>query len=161
MSSYRTLKLAFSIALVVLTAGCGSRYIPGTKIKFTEERQELFRMVEVYQTALEQRDEKTLRKMTSLRYYENASTTTDATDDYDYNGLEKVFAELKNSVRAVKLKLQVKEITVMGDRARVDVEYEAQYLIALGEQDRWETKSDKNRLAFIREEGEWRIISGL
>jgi hypothetical protein len=144
-----------------MTYGCGSRYISGTKISYSAERAELAQVVERYRQAVEQRDADVLRKIASLNYYENASTTTNATDDYDYNGLEKVFADLKNTVRTVKYKIDLKEITIMGQNARVDYEYKSQYLLATGEQDQWATKADKNRLTFRLEDGEWRITGGM
>lgn len=149
-------------AIFCLTAiGCGARYVQGTKIEFTKERQQIADVVERYRVAVEQRDSATLRKMASLDYYENASTTTNASDDYDFNGLEKVFSDLKNTVKTVKYKIDIKDISVIGQNARVDFEYKSQYLLALGEQDRWATKSDKNRLTFKLEEGEWRITGGM
>ena len=153
--------LFVGILVSVIMAGCGERYVKGTQIKFSPEKQEIADLVEQYRLAVEQRDVDALRTMASLKYYENASTTTDPTDDYDYNGLEKVLAELKNTVKTVKYSVKIKEIDIIGEAARVDYEYESQYLLALGDQDRWATRTDKNRLLFTREDGEWKIRSGM
>ena len=159
--AYGFISIIGVFAILMLT-GCGTRYIQDTKIEYTKEKAELAKIVRAYRDALRDKDIDTLEKMTSDRYYENASTTTDATDDYGRNGLQKVFADLKNTVRKVEVTLVIKDIVIMGDRARVDVEYDAKYLLALGEQDRWETRNDKNRITFRKDqEGEWRISGGL
>ena len=157
-------RILAAVLLVVSAAslvGCGKQYVKGTTVKYTAERQQLADLVERYRRAVEMRDAESLRKMASLNYYENGSTTTKAEDDYDFNGLQKVLADLKNQVKAVKYAITIKDIHVLGETARVDYEYESQYLIAVGEQDRWATHGDKNRLTFRREEGEWRILAGM
>ena len=157
----RILAATLLIASVSSLAGCGSRYVKGTTVAYSAEKQELADLVERYRRAVESRDTDSLRKMASLNYYENGSTTTKAEDDYDFNGLQKVLADLKNQVKAVKYSISIKDIHVLGETARVDYEYKSQYLIAVGEQDRWATHGDKNRLTFRREEGEWRILAGM
>ncbi|MEE2787175.1 MAG: nuclear transport factor 2 family protein [Myxococcota bacterium] len=149
------------LGLCTVLPGCGHQYVKGTKIDYSEEKQELADLVERYRRAVEQRDVETLRAMTSLNYYENGSTTTNPNDDYDYNGLEKVFSELKNTVRTVKYNIKITDIRILGDTARVDFEYRSQYLFGAGEQDRWETAADKNRLQFRKEQDGWRILSGM
>lgn len=142
-------------------AGCGPTYIQGTKIEATPEKQRLAELVERYRVALEQRDVDALRALASNDYYENASTTDDPSDDYDFNGLEKVLHDLQNTVKAVRYQIDITDIQVMGDVATVDYEYRSQYLYQMGEQDHWETANDRNRLTFKKENGEWRIVSGM
>ena len=145
----------------MLMTGCGQKYIKGTKIKFSQAKQELAQVVEKYRVAVEKRDVDTLRSLASLNYYENASTTTNPKDDYDYNGLEKVLADLKNTVRRVKYEITITDIEILGQSARVEFEYRSQYLFANGEQDVWGTAADKNRLEFRKERNSWRIIAGM
>lgn len=157
----RILAAILLVTSVSTLVGCGKRYVKGTTVKYSAEKQQLADVVEQYRQAVERRDADALRKMASLNYYENASTTTKAEDDYDFNGLQKVLADLKNQVKAVKYSISIKDIHILGETARVDYEYKSQYLIAVGEQDRWATHGDKNRLTFRREEGEWRILAGM
>ena len=152
------------VMLVLVAAGlaaCGPGYIRGTQVLATEENQQLADLVERYRIALIQRDTDALRMMVSTRYYENASTTSDPTDDYDVNGLDKVLDKLKNQVKAVKCDIEISDIQVLGDHAHIDYDYTTQYLYTTGEQDRWDTASDTNRLTFLLESGKWRILSGL
>ncbi len=154
----RALVLGLTLLGVV---GCGDRYVRGTDIEYTTERQELADLVERYRVAVEQRDTDALRALASRRYYENGSTTTDPSDDYDYRGLEQVFIDVQNMVKAVKYEIELQAIEVLGERATVDYAYRSQYLLTLGEQDKWATAADKNRLSFLREDGQWRIVSGM
>ena len=164
VNSARQRSIAYLTILVtslVFMVGCGQKYIKGTKIKFSKPKQELAQVVEQYRVAVEKRDVATLRKLASLNYYENGSTTTNPKDDYDYNGLEKVLADLKNTVRKVKYEITITDIEVFGKSARVEYEYRSQYLFANGEQDVWATAADKNRLELRKERGSWRILAGM
>jgi hypothetical protein len=156
-----------SISLIALTmaflgAACGPRYIAGTKVEATEEREEVAAVVEQYRRALEQRDTDAVRKLVSETYYENASTTEDPSDDYDAEGLVGVLGDLKRTVKAVKYEIKITAIEVLDEKvASVDYEYKAQFLYTVGEQDRWGTSTDKNRLSFRREGETWKITAGL
>jgi len=144
----------------MLTA-CGPRYVTGTEIEYSDSKQEIADVVERYRIAMEQQDVAGLRSIASRDYYENGSTTTNPDDDYGYDGLERVFADLENTVKAVKYKIDVTDIAIMGGAATVDFDYEAQFLYTIGERDQWGTKSDKNRLTLRKEKGVWRVLSGL
>ena len=148
------------LASTMLVA-CGPRYVTGTEIEYSETKQEIALLVERYRVAMEQQDVEALRSIASRDYYENASTTTDASDDYGYDGLERVFVDLENTVKAVKYKIEVSGIDVMGKSATVNYNYESQFLYTVGERDQWGTKRDKNRLTLRREKGNWRILSGM
>ena len=155
------LRAALTALLLLAATGCGPRFVKGTEIEYTDEKQALADVVERYRVAVEQRDADALRGLASRRYYENGSTTEDPSDDYDYKGLEKLLSELEQSVKAAKYAIEITSIEILGEAANVDYSFTAQYLVTVGEQDRWSTAGDKNRLAFRRENGAWRIISGM
>lgn len=156
--SVASLLIAGSLALTA----CGPRYVPGTQIEMTQEVGVLVDLVERYRVAVEQRDVQALRKLASPRYYENGSTTNDPSDDYDYRGLEKVLSDLKSHVKDIKYDITIVDVQVLSDEiAQVDYDYRSQYRYTLGEQDRWETVDDRNRLTFRNEDGQWRILSGM
>lgn len=157
----RTLAALLLLTLGLALAGCGPKYVKGTKIEYTAERQALANIVERYRVAVEQRDGAALRAIASSDYYENGSTTTDPEDDYGNEGLQQVTADLSNAVKEVRYALEIEAIEIVGDAAYVDLEYTGQYLYTVGEQDRWETVTDKNRLTMRREGEQWRIVSGM
>ncbi len=153
--------LRSTLLLTLVFAGCGPRYVTNTEVEYTAEKQKVFDLVERYRLAIEGRDPDTIKSLTSKDYYENGSTTGDPSDDYDYNGLQSVLGDLKTVVKAVQLEMEVDGIEVLGDVATVDYQYKTQYMFTTGEQDKWATASDRNRITLRLEAGKWRIISGL
>ncbi len=151
----------FACSLLLSAAACGPRYVTGTKVEYSDEKEAVAAVVERYRVALEQRDPNAVRALISKSYYENGSTTDDPNDDYDAAGLEKVLGELKGSVKTVRYSIEITDIVVSEEYASCDFDYKAEYLYTLGEQDRWGTSTDKNRMAFRLEDGHWRISSGL
>ncbi len=153
---------AFVVSLALLGAvGCGPRYVKGTEIEYSDEKQALADVVERYRLAVEQRDTDALRALASRGYYENGSTTTDPSDDYDYRGLEQLLVDVQNTVKAVKYEIEIEAIDILGERATIDYAYRSQYLVTVGEQDKWATAADRNRLSMRMEDGRWRIVSGM
>lgn len=161
--SRRSFAACLSLALTVSlsAAACGPRYVTGTKVEYSDEREAVAAVVERYRVAMEQRDANALRSLVSKTYYENGSTTDDPNDDYDVAGLEKVLGELKGNVKTVRYSMDITDIVVSEEYASVDVDYKAEFLYTLGEQDRWGTTTDKNRMTLRLEDGHWRISSGL
>ncbi len=156
-------RFVFGLILVsVLIAGCGPKYIKGTKIPNTPQAKEIWRLVEVYRKAVEHRDIKTLAAMLSRRYYENAGTTDTASDDYGYEGVVKrVFPLLQDNVKAIQYKIHVYRIKVGKDKASAEFEYWAKVLIDVGGHKKWIFKDDFDRLDFVKEDGVWRIVRGM
>jgi len=148
-------------SLGLLASACTPAYVRDTKIPFSPEKQKIADLIERYRVALEQRDASALKEMTSDGYYENASTTDDPSDDYDARGLVEVLTKLKRQVKAVKYSIKINHIEVLESSAAVDVEYTGQYSFTYDERDRWATYADKNRITLRREEGAWKIVSGL
>lgn len=159
--THTSLALTLAAALTVTAQACSPAYVRDTKIAYSVEKQEIADMIERYRVALEARDVNALRGLTSDGYYENASTTDDPSDDYDAQGLDEVFGKLKRQVKAVKYAIKINAIDILDNTAAVDVEYSGQYLFTYDERDRWSTHTDKNRITLRREEGGWRIVSGL
>jgi hypothetical protein len=147
--------------LCSINFGCSPKYIKGTEVVYTAEKQSIAEVIERYRQAVVERNTDALRALASTSYYENASTTIDPSDDYDRNGFEKVLSELKENVKAVKYEIDITDIEVAKDTARVDLEYRGQYLFIVAGQERWQTSADKNRLSLRKESGEWRILSGM
>ena len=48
------------------------------------------------------------------------------------------------------LRCKIPGIELIGDLARVDYTYRSQFLLLAGEQDRWSSHADKNRITFQR-----------
>ena len=158
MSSIRMLLV---ITLGLLASACGPRFVKGTEIDYTSERQTIANLVDRYREAVATRNTAELRKMVSRNYFENASTTSDPRDDYGYEGLDRLFEAMKSDVKEVRYTLELKAIEVYEKTATADFDYEAQYLYAAGPDERWANRIDHNRLTFRKEGDKWMIIGGL
>ena len=165
---YSTLWMRSSLCLWVMGLmltfqwSCTPAFVRGTEIDYTPEKQEVADFIERYRQAIEQRDFNTLKDMVSSNYYENGSTTSDPSDDYDFAGFLKILNEMNQTIKAVKYSLRITKIEVMKSSAAVDLEYSGQYLFTHHEQDRWETYADKNRITLGKDKlGHWKIMSGL
>ena len=157
----RNALILLTLITAVLLSACSPRYIKGTQVKYTAEKQKIADTLEYYRKAVIQRDTRALRELTSDSYYENGSTTVDASDDYDRNGFETVLTELKEDVKAVKYDIDITDINVVRNIADVDFEFRGQYLFVVAGQERWNTHADKNRIRLRKENGAWRILSGM
>ena len=160
----RRLRQYLWVALFLMCTqwACTPVFVKGTEIDYTPERQEVADFIERYRQAIEQRDFTMLKDMVSSNYYENGSTTSDPSDDYDFAGFLKILNDMNQTIKAVKYKVKIIKIEVMKSSAAVDIEYSGQYLFTHHEQDRWETYADKNRITLGKDKlGQWKIMSGL
>lgn len=149
------------LALAIL-ASCGPKYIKDTQVPDTPENRVIADLVERYRRALEQRDVGALKEIVSRRYFSNAGTTADPSDDYGYEQLEeKVLPALSDNVKQVQYHIQLRRIDVGAERATADFEFYYKVFYVDGGKDRWIAKTDFNRLEFAKEDGVWRIVSGL
>ncbi len=150
------------LMLSVLLVSCGPAHIEGTSVPDTPENRELVDTVEAYRKAVETRDVGTVATLVSRRYFENASTTAEASDDYGFEGLiQKALPVLRDNVKKVVYKLDVDSVLIKGREASVFVAWEMTFQYIEGGLEGWATAKDKNRLDFIIEDGRWKIVAGL
>ncbi len=155
----RTLCALLGLTLLV---GCGPAYIAGTEVPDTPENRTLLDAVESYRVAVEGRDVDALAALVSRQYFENAMTTGDTSDDYGQKELlKRILPVLRDNIRSVVYKLTVNRVTITGNEASVFVEFELTFQFQEGGQEVWSTSKDKNRLDFVREDGRWKVLSGM
>lgn len=141
---------------------CGPAYIEGTEVKDTPENRAILEVVEAYRVAIENRDVDALAELVSRQYFDNAATTGDSKDDYGHKELlKKILPILRDNIKAVVYKIQVGRIAIAGNEASVFVEYELTFQLQEAGQEAWATSKDKNRLDVIKEDGRWKVLSGL
>lgn len=149
------------VSLLFLIA-CGPAMIPGTQIEDTPENREIADLVEKYRVAVEHRDIATLKEMISRRYFSNAGTTSDSSDDFGYEQVEnRLLPELRDSVKSVQFVIYLRRIEVHEMHAIAEFEYFYKFFYVDGGKDRWASRNDFARIEFTKEDGVWRIISGL
>lgn len=149
------------LTVLALLAACATAKIAGTEIDDTPEHRTIFDLVERYRSAVEARDEEALTSLASRHYYENSSTTWSSDDDWGRPQLEEVLGRFKDNVKAMTYDVKVAALSIQGERADVDLEHTWAFQYSDGKRDLWTRRTDENRLELVREDGEWRIMSGM
>lgn len=159
----RRLLLVAALALATLaSAGCPTKYLPNTKTPDNADTRAIFDVLMTYRTAMENRDVEGIKALVSRRYFENGGTTDRHDDDYGYDKLVNVvLPKLRENTKAVQYRVLPSRIEVDGDRAWASYEYFYIFKYVEGGQEGFDQKNDYNRLDFAREQGKWKIISGL
>lgn len=147
----------------LLSSACATRYLGNTRIEDTKENRELVLVVEHYRRAVEDRDVRRILDLTSDRFFEDPGTPYDPTDDYDKAELAQRLEEAFSKVKDQRLVVDVRkaEIDKRQGKAHVDYRFDFRYRLDLPDANQWREQTDLNRLNFVRENGEWKIVSGL
>jgi hypothetical protein len=157
----RTTRVWLPAALVAAATACASiNVIPGTKVPESKINRELIEVCERYRHALEDRDAATLLAMAHPRYYEDSGTPK-GDDDYGYEGLKTVLASRLTALRSVRYNIEYRAVEVRGNRARIDIRYDASFQIATEMGDRWERKQNDKRIELQNENGRWLFLAGM
>jgi len=154
-------RLMLVVTLVSLVAAaCGTRRIPGTDILDTADTRAIVALIDHYRAAAERRDAAAVLSLVSHRYFDDAGTP-DPSDDVDYELLSKRIAGDYAKVTALRLEIGVKQIEVENERATAYVFYDEHYRIATRAGEVAKQATDVHRMRFVREQGVWKIFSGL
>lgn len=153
----RFLLAAFLGGLVL--AGC-TRKIPNTDIDDTQENRTIIALVDSYRKAFNSRDVPGIMALVSKNYYDDCGTS-DPSDDVDYRLLPEVLADTFHRLPNVEIQVGITEIRVHGDRAVVEMFYDARYRVATPRREVPKRDSDVQRLMLRREGEKWKIVSGL
>lgn len=152
--------LLTATALAIALAACGSKRIPGTEIRDTRDTREIVAVIDQYRSAAERRDATTVLSLVSPRYFDDAGTP-DPADDQDFEQLQRRLPEDYAKLAAVRLGMGVKAIDVNGDVATADIFYDGHWRVATPTGEVAKQTNDVNRMKLVRENGAWKIASGL
>lgn len=154
--------LLLPLAALLLTA-CTTKYIGNTRIEDTKENRELLVVVDQYRRAVEDRDIQRILDLTSDGFFEDPGTPYDPTDDYDKAELAQRLEQAFGKVTDQRLQIDVRKVDIDERQARANVDYrfDYRYRLDLPNANQWREQTDLNRLSFVREGQDWKIISGL
>jgi hypothetical protein len=151
------------LAVVLTTLGlaaCGAHRIPGTEIRDTPDARAIYGVIDSYRLASERREPDTILALVSEQYFDDAGTP-DPGDDLDYAQLQRVLPARFRQVSAMRLGITVREIDVKGDHATANVFYDGHYRLSTPSGETPKAASDVSQMKFVRENGAWKIVSGL
>ena len=156
MNPHRRTALAAALAL----SACAGHLIPGTEIQDTSDNRAVFEVIREYGAAMQRKDAPAVLALVSNDYFDDAGTP-DPADDLDRAKLEKALPADLARVPAMRLELTVKSLDVQKDEATADVFYDASYDVQTPAAVVPKRQSDVHRMAFRKESGQWKIVSGL
>ncbi|HLM42495.1 MAG TPA: nuclear transport factor 2 family protein [Myxococcaceae bacterium] len=145
---------------VLLLAACTPRNIPGTQIPDTEDSRAILKVMEQYRTAVEARDTKTLQQLVSKSFRDNAGTD-DPEDDLTYDNLPQALPALFSRLESPRVDLEVRQVDVRKNGvANVIYYWNASWRVP-GLLDRPQRESELEQMVLQKEDGQWRIVTGL
>jgi hypothetical protein len=153
--------LVAAVALACALNACEPHYIDGSHVEDTPDNRSIWGVLALYKSAVEDKNMDALLSLVSKRYYED-NGNADPADDYGYNDLQaKVLPQTFNHLKDVRVELEVKDIKVQDDKAHADVRFTYQAKMALPAGEKWSADAEINRIDLAREQGQWKIVSGL
>jgi len=156
--------LRLHLALLGLFAlagpGCARDVIPNTDVEDTADNREVIDFVELYRQAVEGRDVGRMLSLASERYYDD-NGTPNGQDDLDLSSLREKLALWSEQVLDVRYEIRYRRVSYERDRVLVDYTYTGSFRVGTPDGDRWARRLADNRLTLVREEGEYRIVSGM
>ncbi|MBI3179742.1 MAG: hypothetical protein HYZ27_08770 [Deltaproteobacteria bacterium] len=157
MNAMRTLPFL----VLATTLACAHSYIPGTRVRDTSENREVVDLLEKVRTAMEARNAEQILALVSSRYFED-NGTIDPEDDFGFEELRaKFLPESLAAAQEVHLSFEIHAVEIEGDRAHADIRYNSRARFKLPAGSLWDSHREFNRVEFAREDGSWRIVSGL
>ncbi|RLB58248.1 MAG: hypothetical protein DRI34_05475 [Deltaproteobacteria bacterium] len=156
------MRTTLALLLLILATACGPKLIPGLDIEVpdTPDNRALLALMEKFQQAYENKDVEALAGLASSSFYETCGTN-DTEDDYDLQGLRQHFSEYFKMIDKLSLSIALKDVKVEGDRATIDFRFLARYLTKLPSGEQWQLKDDIQRMKLVRENGQWKVQSGM
>ena len=161
--------IRLSVLLLAITACAAQvKYVPGTRVPYSEANDSVLKACEDYRLAVERADVDALMLMAHKQYWEDSGTPS-GSDDYGYDGLRNVLltrlpkaSDIRYSMRYVNVRQSCSGELHPGCRAAVDVLIDASFTItdALGKPKRPD-KRDQNELVLEWDGHRWLFLSGM
>ena len=156
----RLLVSVLVLGLANVAIGCGSDLIPNTDVPNTQANRDAVDFVETYRHAVQDHNAGAILRLVSQTYLDD-NGTPQTSDDIDYERLQEVLARWPEDVLDVRYEMRYRRVSIYAQRIYVDVTYTAGFKLRTAEGDRWERRLSDNRIELVRENGEFRITSGL
>ncbi len=162
MKRFPRFRVAVALAASLLTGACAHSVIPNTAVPDNPENREVIAFLERYRKAVERRDAAQLITLCSEHYFDDMGTVS-GDDDMDREGLGPALLRLREEVLDARYSISYRGITVAGDRAWAEVLYSGWFKMkpAEGEKPVWRRRLQSHRIALVRKDGHYKIVSGI
>jgi hypothetical protein len=127
----------------------------------TSANREVVDFVEKYRHAIEQRNSPALLAMASENYFDDMGTPA-GKDDIDYDGLKTALTRLRNEVLGARYQVSYRAVTFDQEHhVLVDILYTGWFRVTTQDGPEWKRVLEPHRLVLAREDGQYRILSGM
>jgi ketosteroid isomerase-like protein len=150
-----------ALAVLAAAAACTPPRIPGTEIPDNPDTRQIIAVIEAYSAALQKKDAQAILTLVSPRYFDDAGTR-DPADDLDRAALDQTLPKDLEALGNVRIEVVVRNLTVEKDTAVAELFSDAWYTVETKERGAIPRReSDIHRMRLARENGVWKIVSGL
>jgi Domain of unknown function (DUF4440) len=148
------------VCALLALAACTPRNIPGTQIPDTDDARAILKVMEHYRTALEARDVKAIQSLVSKSFRDN-SGTEDPEDDLTYDNLSQALPALFARIEAPKVDMDIRKMDLKRNGAATVIYYWNATWRVPSLLDRPQRDSELKQMVLQKEDGQWRIVSGI
>jgi len=142
-------------------AGCAHKPIPNTHVEDTNDNREVVDFVEKYRKAVEARDTGTLLRLSSKNYFDDMGTPA-GDDDMDYDALRAGLARLQKELLDARYQISYRSVTyTTNQRVLVDLLYTGWFKVQTPDGAQWRRRLEPHRIVLAREDGAYKIVSGM
>lgn len=153
------MKAAAALSALLMTA-CSHATIANTPIEDNRENRSVLDVLSRYKQAVEAKDIDAIFLLVSPDYMDVAIPGR-TRDTKDYAALKSALKDQFDRTRSIRLELHPRDVKVEGDKALVDYFYVVRYDPVLPSGTSWRSETDDARLKLQRQQGQWKIVSGL
>lgn len=148
------------VCALLAFAACTPRNIPGTQIPDTEDARAILNVMEHYRAAIEARDAKGVQQLVSKSFRDNAGTE-DPQDDLTYANLPQALPALFARLDSPRVDIDVRNVSVRKDGMATVIYYWNASWRVPGLMDRPQRDSELEQMVLQKEDGQWRIVTGI
>jgi ketosteroid isomerase-like protein len=145
---------------VLALSACSHATIANTPIEDTKENRDVLQVLANYKLAVEAKDIDGLMSLISPTYMD-VTIPGRAKETKDYEQLKTALKDQFARTKSIRLEVHPRDVKVEGNFAFVDYFYVVRYDPILPSGTTWRSETDDARLKLERQQGKWKIISGL
>lgn len=172
----KKLMLLMIVFSMFLTVSCNKKMIKGTNIEETPDSKEILTVFGYYLKGFKEQNPEIFLEYVSKDYYDT-NGTDEANDDIDYDKLVEILnSDAYHSLEKVSITAIIKDLFFLDeneDKAELIYFYEVRFKMKSSVPSTEENAfiqpdgmtnhkvSENNKMKFVKEDGKWKILSGL
>ena len=172
MKKLMLLMIVFSI---FLTVSCNKKMIKGTNIEETPDSKEILTVFGYYLKGFKEQNPEIFLEYVSQNYYDT-NGTDEANDDIDYDKIVEILhSEAFNSLEKVNITCIIKDLLFDESEEKAsllyffEVRFKMKSSLPTSEENAFiqpdgmtnHKVSENNQMKFVKEDGKWKIVSGI